>query len=121
MAQHDARRIAADWLARFGDRLNTLPPILQAEVISTVHTKASLAAMDDGRIRWRAHEGVAEKTGKRIASDLELCVKRVLSRARLRKFHVPPDDASEFRRQMAEVAAELDLRSPWDEPQRLAA
>ena len=116
MTAHNPRAIARDWLARFAARLDTLPPVIQAEVISTVHTKASLAAMDDGIIRWRTHEGRSEKSGQRIAPDLELCVKRVLSRERLKRFRAIPDDADEFRRQMAECAAATGVQSPWSKP-----
>lgn len=116
MTAHNPRAIARDWLARFAARLDTLPPVLQAEVISTVHTKASLAAMGDGIIRWRSVEGVSPKSGVRIAPDLELCVKRVLSRARVQKFRAIPDDPEVWRQQMAQCAAELGVHSPWSAP-----
>ena len=42
------------------------------------------------------------------SGDVDICRSRVLSRARLAKFGRLPDEASEFQRQMAEIAMAID-------------
>ena len=83
-------------LERVRTKLATMPPAVRDEVLVEVRGRSMGAAMQGkDRIEW-------------ASGDVDICRSRVLSRARLAKFGRLPDEASEFQRQMAEVAMAID-------------